>query len=131
MCSRALPILQQQYHIRDLSLKGRDLRLEFSVVLQSLAELFLLVTKLSYLSFEGFDVLSRALSDNPLRFSVVCTLPLKLSFGEGIDTSHPNPWIRWSLRCRQAACRLLLGLAPGTLSCRGFAFRVCGALHHA
>ena len=79
------------------------MRLELRVVLQSLVELFLLVRKLGDLSFEVFDVLSRALSDNPLSFSVVGPLPLKLSFRKGIDTSRSHARIRRLLRGRRVA----------------------------
>lgn len=100
-------------------------------MLQSLVELFLLLTKLGYLSFEGFNVLLRALSDNALGLSVICPFPLKLGIRESIDTSSPNSRIRRSLSCGQTAGGLLLGRAPGALSRRRLAFRAHGALHDA
>jgi hypothetical protein len=101
------------------------------VVLQRLVELLLLVPELGHLSFEVFDVLSRAPSDNPLCFSVVGPFPLKLSFRESIDTSRPYSGVRRPLGCRQAAGRLFLGLAPSILSCRGFGLLIARASHHA
>jgi hypothetical protein len=98
-------------------------------VLQSLAKLVLLFTQLGHLSFEVLDVLPRALSDNALRFSVVCTFSLELSLREGIDTSCPDSRIGRRLRCWRIARELLLGLAPGTLSGRSLALGVGGAPH--
>src|SRR5271155_5061639 len=64
-----------------------------------LQSLVFLLTKLGNLSFEVFDVLSSPLSDNPLCFSVICTLPLKLSVRERTDASRALFTVGGSLRC--------------------------------
>jgi hypothetical protein len=76
---------------------GSNVSLKLRIALQGLVELF---TNLDYLLLEFFDVLPPLLSEDALRFSIVCTFPLELSLRQGIDTSRPYSKIGRSLRCR-------------------------------